>query len=216
MGAADLISAVGTVGLIAIVFAESGILLGLLFPGDSLLIVAGALAAKGKLNLATILVGCFVAAVIGTETGYWIGKRFGPALFRRPDSRIFKHEYVHRSRLFFEKHGSKTVLLARFMPFVRTLTPMLAGIGEMPRRKFTAFNVLGAAIWSSAFILLGYWVGESFADKDLYIVAVVLVLSVLPIGIHLLRERKRKAALPTEETARAEADELHKILRDGE
>ncbi|MFN8034560.1 MAG: DedA family protein [Acidimicrobiia bacterium] len=214
MSPQDLITSLGTIGLIAIVFAESGLLVGLVFPGDSLLIVAGALAAKGKLDLAVILVGVFVAAAAGSEVGYLTGKKFGPALFRRPDSRIFKHEYVHRSRLFFEKHGSKTVFIARFMPFVRTLTPILAGVGEMPRRRFTAFNVVGAAIWSTGFIMLGYFVGESFADKDMYIVAVVFVLSVLPIGIHLIRDHRRKAALPDEQVAQDEAEALHQLLGD--
>lgn len=215
MGAANLITTFGTIGLIIIVFAESGLLLGLIFPGDSLLIVAGALASKGDLNLAAVLVGVFVAAAAGSEVGYFTGKKFGPALFRRPDSRIFKHEYVHRSRLFFEKHGSKTVLIARFMPFVRTLTPILAGVGEMPHKKFSLYNFLGAAFWSTAFILLGYQVGESFADKDNYIVAVVLALSVLPIAIHLLREHRRKgAAPPSETTAAGEAASLQELLRE--
>ena len=93
--------------------------------------------------------------------GYWLGEKFGPSLFRRPDSRLFKHEYVERSREFFEQHGAKTIVLARFVPFVRTLVPMLAGIGQMPRRRFIVFNVLGAAVWAFGFTLLGYTVGKS-------------------------------------------------------
>lgn len=209
----DLIQTVGTVGLLLIVYAESGLLLGLVFPGDSLLIIAGTLAANGKLNIWTVAIGTFVAAVLGTETGYWFGQKFGPALFRRPDSRVFKHQYVERSREFFERHGAKTIVLARFMPFVRTLVPMLAGIGHMPRRRFTVFNVLGAAIWAFGFTLIGYTIGESFAGKDKYVIAVVLVLSVIPIAIHLVRERRH----PTPEApvdADAEAAELERLLHD--
>jgi membrane-associated protein len=211
--ATDLIETVGTVGLLLIVYAESGLLLGLVFPGDSLLIIAGTLAAQGKLNIWTVVIGTFVAAVLGTETGYWLGQRFGPALFRRPDSRLFKHQYVERSREFFERHGAKTIVLARFMPFVRTLVPMLAGIGAMPRRRFTAFNVLGAAIWAFGFTLIGYTVGKSFAGKDKYVIAAVLVLSVIPIAIHVVRERRRATpAAPVD--ADAEAAELKRLLRD--
>src|SRR6266508_644533 len=124
-----LIETFGTIGLLVIIFAESGLLLGLIFPGDSLLFTAGLLASQNKfgLNIGVVAIGCFVAAVAGTQVGYWLGRRFGPKLFRRPDSRIFKQEYVERSRQFFDRHGSKTIVLARFVPFVRTLAPMLAG-----------------------------------------------------------------------------------------
>jgi len=141
-----LIETFGTIGLLLIIFAESGLLLGLVFPGDSLLFTAGLLASQGKLNVVAVVLGTFVAAVAGTQLGYWLGRRFGPGLFRRPDSRIFKHEYVERSRQFFERHGAKTIVIARFVPFVRTLTPMLAGIGEMPAQTFFTFNVIPAPL----------------------------------------------------------------------
>ena len=121
----DLLASFGTVGLIAIVFAESGLLVGFFLPGDSLLFTAGLLASQGKLNLPVILAGCFVAAVAGDQVGYAFGSRAGPALFRRPDSRLFRQEHVERARDFFDRHGAKTIVLARFVPVVRTFAPIV-------------------------------------------------------------------------------------------
>ncbi len=213
----DLIETFGTLGLLFIIFAESGLLLGLVFPGDSLLFTAGLLASQGRLNIAVVVVGCFVAAVVGAEVGYFLGRRFGPALFRKPDSRMFKREYVERSREFFERHGAKTIVLARFVPFVRTLAPMLAGIGEMPRRTFVTYNIVGSLMWAVGVSVAGYFLGSTIPDIDRYllpIIGLIIVLSLLFPAIELLRNRRRNrgAALVSAAEAEAEAEELHEIV----
>jgi membrane-associated protein len=213
----DLIETFGTLGLLFIIFAESGLLLGLVFPGDSLLFTAGLLASQGRLNIAVVVMGCFVAAVVGAEVGYFLGRRFGPALFRKPDSRMFKREYVERSREFFERHGAKTIVLARFVPFVRTLAPMLAGIGEMPRRTFVTYNIIGSLMWAVGVSVAGYFLGSTIPDIDRYllpIIGLIIVLSLLFPAIELLRNRRRNrgAALVSAAEAEAEAEELHEIV----
>ncbi len=190
-----LIETFGTIGLLVIIFAESGLLLGLIFPGDSLLFTAGLLASQNKfgLNIGVVAIGCFVAAVAGTQVGYWLGRRFGPKLFRRPDSRIFKQEYVERSRQFFDRHGSKTIVLARFVPFVRTLAPMLAGVGEMNQRTFLTFNVIGALIWATGVSVAGYILGDTVPNIDHYllpIIAGIIVLSLIPPALEYLKHRR--------------------------
>ena len=196
-----LIEAVGTLGLVLIIFAESGLLLGIIFPGDSLLFTAGLFAATGKfgLNIVAVAGGAFIAAVLGAQVGYWIGKKYGPKLFSRPDSRIFKHEYVERSRTFFEKHGSKTIVLARFVPFVRTLVPPMAGMGEMELRTFTMFNIIGAALWAVGVTMLGYVVGDAIPpDKvDTYllpIIAVIILISMIPPFLEYRKHKRGQAA----------------------
>ncbi len=130
-------------------------LIGFFLPGDSLLFTGGILASQGNLNIAVIAIGCFLAAVIGDQVGYTIGHRAGPPLFRRPDSRIFKQRYVDRTKEFFDKHGPKTILLARFVPVVRTFAPVLAGVGEMDRRTFTTYNVVGGFVWAVGVTMAG-------------------------------------------------------------
>ena len=198
-----------TVGLIAIVFAESGLLIGFFLPGDSLLFTAGLVCAGGleqvHLNLAVILVGCFVAAVAGDQVGYAFGKRVGPALFNRPDSRIFKQQYVAQADAFFERHGSRAIVLARFVPVVRTFTPILAGVGKMRYRHFVTYNVIGGFLWAVGVIMLGYWLGNVQVVKDhieLFLIGIVLI-SVVPVAIEYLRHR-RAAPAATDGTATAE------------
>lgn len=226
LGALDLINpshlleTFGTLGLVLIIFAESGILLGLVFPGDSLLFTAGLLAAKHHLGLRIWLIapGAFIGAFVGAEVGYWLGKKFGPALFRRPDSRIFKHEYVEKSREFFEHHGPRAILLARFVPFVRTLAPMLAGIGAMHRRTFSAYNAIGALLWAGGVSVAGFFLGKTVPNIDKYllpIIAAIIILSLIPPLLELRRQRRAgAAALPTDAEARAEAEELSHLLDD--
>lgn len=185
---------IGLIGLFAIVFAESGLFFGFFLPGDSLLFTAGLLSSQGHLApLPVILVGCFVAAVAGDQVGYVFGSRVGPSLFRRPDSRIFKQEYVEKARAFFERHGSKTIVLARFVPIVRTFAPILAGVGDMRYRTFVTFNVLGGLLWAVGVTTLGYVLGETapwIEDYLLPVIAVIVGLSVLPVAIELLRNRR--------------------------
>jgi membrane-associated protein len=207
-----------TVGLFLIIFAETGLLIGFFLPGDSLLFTAGILASQGHLNIAVIAIGCFLAAVIGDQVGYTIGHRAGPALFRRPDSRIFKQKYVERTKEFFEKHGPKTILLARFVPVVRTFAPVLAGVGEMDRRTFTTYNVVGGFIWGLGVTVAGYVLGEAIGENvDKYllpIILVIIVLSILPPVIEALRERRRKRTAAPVSPAEAEAEvaELHRAV----
>jgi membrane-associated protein len=219
----DLLESFGpwaTIGLFLIIFAETGLLIGFFLPGDSLLFAAGILASQGNLNIAVIALGCFLAAVIGDQVGYTIGHRAGPALFRRPDSRIFKQKYVDRTKEFFEKHGPKTILLARFVPIVRTFAPVLAGVGEMNRRTFTTYNVVGGFIWGIGVTVAGYSLGEvigaNSVDKYLLpIIAVIIVLSILPPLIEALRERRRNrtaAAAASSADAEAEAARLHQAV----
>lgn len=193
----DLLVTFGTIGLFAIVFAESGLFFGFFLPGDSLLFTAGLFAAQGTLSLPLILVGCFVAAVAGDQVGYLFGKRVGPALFRRPDSRFFRQEYVERAQHFFGRYGAKTIVLARFVPIVRTFAPILAGVGRMPYRTFVTFNVLGGLLWAVGVTLLGYALGEMIPDIDTYllpIIAVIIALSLIPIVVEWRRNRKTNAS----------------------
>lgn len=189
----DLLETFGTLGLFAIVFAESGLLIGFFLPGDSLLFTAGVFAARGDLNLAIILPGVFVAAVVGDSVGYAFGNRVGPALFRRPDSRLFRQEYVEKAHAYFERYGPKTIVLARFVPVVRTFAPIVAGVGSMRYRTFVAFNVVGGLVWGVGVTMLGFLLGEAI-DIDKYLLPVVggiIVLSVLPVVVEIQRGRRR-------------------------
>ena len=194
----DSLGSFATLGLIAIIFAESGLLLGFFLPGDSLLFTAGLFAAKGDLNLAVILLGCFIAAVAGDQVGYLFGKRVGPSLFGRPDSKIFKQKYVAQADAFFQRHGSKTIVLARFVPVVRTFAPILAGVGKMRYRQFVVYNLVGGFVWSFGVILLGYWLGNVAWVKDnieIVLIGIVLI-SVIPALIEILRHRNEAPTPP--------------------
>lgn len=191
----NLIETFGTIGLFIIVFAESGLLFGFFLPGDSLLFTAGLLASRGTLNFPVILAGCFIAAVAGDQVGYAFGSRVGPALFRRPDSRIFKQEHVEKARHYFERHGSKTIVLARFVPIVRTFAPILAGVGGMRYRTFVTFNVAGGFLWAVGVTSLGYALGESIPDIDRYlypIIGLIIVLSLLPVALEIMKARRAR------------------------
>jgi membrane-associated protein len=197
----DLIEAVGLLGIFAIVFAESGLLVGFFLPGDSLLFTAGFFASAPAsipealhLNLAALLVGCFVAAVAGDQVGYLFGRRVGPALFRRPESRLFRRENVDRATTFFDHYGAKTIVLARFVPIVRTFAPIVAGVGRMNYRTFVTYNVLGGFLWSIGVTLLGYFLGQIDAvEKNLEIAILAIVaLSLLPIAFELRRARAQR------------------------
>lgn len=194
-----LIETFGTLGLLVIVFAESGLLIGFFLPGDSLLFTAGLLASEGHLNLPVILVGTFVAAAAGDQVGYAFGARVGPALFTRQDSRLFHREHLERAEKFFEKHGPRTIVLARFMPIVRTFAPVLAGVGSMPYRTFVTFNLLGALLWAVGVTLAGYILGTTIPDVDRFIlpmIAVIVLASVAPAGLEVLRHRRSRVLPP--------------------
>jgi len=192
-----LIVNIGMAGIIGIIFAETGLLIGFFLPGDSLLVAAGAFASPGRhlvgstnvhLNLGVLLVGCFIAAAAGAEVGYLIGLKAGPALFNRPNSRLFKPEYVAKAQGYFDRYGNVTVVLARFIPVVRTFANPVAGVSRMSAKAFALYNVGGALIWTTLVLLLGYFIGNSV--KDTYLIPAVIVVSFIPIGIELLRQRR--------------------------
>jgi membrane-associated protein len=192
-----LLSAVGLIGLFAIIFAESGIMIGFFFPGDSLLFAAGLFTYRGDLaggNIWLVSLGCAVAAVAGDQVGYMFGNRVGPSLFKRPKSRLFKPEYIEAAERFFDHHGAKAVVLARFVPVVRTFCPIVAGVSKMHYRTFLRYNVIGGVLWAVGFTQLGYWLGRTFpgVGDNLEIVIVVIVLfSLVPIGIEIWRQRRK-------------------------
>lgn len=188
-----LLSTFGYIGLGAIIFAETGLLVGFFLPGDSLLITAGILTSQGNLNIVAVIVLVFSAAVIGDAVGYYFGKRVGPALFEREDSRFFKKERLLEAHRFFEKYGPQSVVLARFLPIIRTFTPVIAGTSEMPYKKFLAFNILGAALWVVGITMLGYKLGQSVANIDKYLIPLLgsaIIIPILPGLWHLYRSQK--------------------------
>jgi membrane-associated protein len=178
----------------AIVFTESGLLVGLFLPGDSLLFSAGLVVGiTGHPNLALLLLTAFLAALAGDQTGYMIGSRAGAALLHRPDTRVVKRKHLVAGQEFFEEHGARAVLLARFVPVVRTVTPVLAGISSMRYRTFVAWNIAGAALWSALATCLGWGLGKRFPGIESYLTPVLLVVvfaSLAPFGIAFLRNRR--------------------------
>lgn len=198
-----LLEAFGTIGLILAVFAESGLLIGFFLPGDSLLFTAGVFAAAGKLSLPVILPGVFLAAVAGDQVGYAFGNKAGPALFRRPDSRFFKQAHLDKAQRYFDEHGPRTIVLARFVPIVRTFAPIVAGAGDMRYRTFATYNVAGGLLWGVGVTVLGYVLGEA-VDIDKYllpIIAVIIAFSFVPV---LLEVRRARADHRSESTEAAE------------
>lgn len=185
-----LIKTVGYIGLFGIVFAESGLFIGFFLPGDSLLFTAGFLASGGFLNIWILAPMVFIAAVLGDNVGYAFGKRVGPAIFRKEDSFFFNKDHLERARGFYQKHGGRTLILARFLPVIRTFAPILAGVGEMHYRTFLFYNIAGGALWSLGLSLLGYYLGSLFPDVDRYLLPIVfgiIILSILPGAIKFIR-----------------------------
>ncbi|MDQ1426302.1 MAG: rane-associated protein [Acidimicrobiaceae bacterium] len=193
-----LIERGGLLLLLAIIFAESGLLIGFFLPGDSLLFIGGFLSGGQHLpNLAIMLPLLFVAAVSGDQVGYMFGNRAGPALFRRPDSRFFKQQHLQRAHAFFERYGPKTILLARFVPIVRTFAPIVAGAGSMKYRTFVIYNLIGGLLWSVGVTTLGYFLGNVKWVRNNIEIALILIVAVslLPIVVELLRHRRRERAI---------------------
>jgi len=201
-----LLRSFGTIGLFAIIFAESGLMVGFFLPGDSLLFAAGLFAARGSLNIVVITIGCAIAAVAGDQVGYSFGNKVGPSLFKRPDSRLFKQEYLAKAEEFFEHYGAKAIILARFVPIVRTFVPVVAGAGSMHYRTFLRNNIIGGVLWAVLFVQLGYWLGKRYpwmVNKIDVLAVVIIAFSLIPIGIEFLRHRRRSArdaAAPSDDT----------------
>jgi membrane-associated protein len=188
----ELIRLVGLYGMIFIVFAETGLMVGFFLPGDSLLVTAGLFAAKGDLNIWTLIPCLIVAAIAGNATGYFIGRTAGQALYSRPNSLLFRREHLIRTHAFYERHGGKTIILAQFMPIVRTFAPVVAGAAEMTYRRFATYNVVGAVIWITSMSLTGFFLGRAIPDLEKrihYVVAVVIFLSLLPAIIGWLKSK---------------------------
>ncbi len=185
----------GYLGLSAIVFTETGLFVGFFLPGDSLLITAGLVAATGTLNIWWLNVLLCVAAIVGDSVGYAIGRRLGPALFTREKSRVFNPRHVEHTRRFYERHGAKTIVIARFVPIIRTFAPVVAGVGRMDYRRFLTFNVAGGVGWVSSMTWAGYLLGQTIPNIDRHlakVVIVVILLSFIPVAVEILRERRRR------------------------
>ncbi len=187
---AALVKTAGYIGLFGIVFAESGLLIGFFLPGDSLLFTAGFLASQGFLNIWILGPLVFIAAILGDNVGYAFGKKVGPAIFTKENSFLFHKDHLTRARDFYEKHGGRTLVLARFLPVIRTFAPILAGVGRMKYGTFVFYNIAGAVLWSLGLSFFGYFLGSVFPDVDRYLLPIILgiiVLSALPTVIKLIR-----------------------------
>jgi membrane-associated protein len=187
-----IISAVGVFGVIAIIFAETGLFFGFFFPGDSLLFTAGFLSSQHQISFAWLLFGAFIAAVIGDSVGYAFGKKVGPAIFTKENSFFFDKKHISRAQHFYEKYGKKTIILARFMPVVRTFAPIVAGVGNMNYRTFISFNIVGGFLWTWAMLWIGYGFGSVIPDPDRYVipaVIMIILISAMPAILEILKKR---------------------------
>jgi membrane-associated protein len=198
-----LISTFGLIGILVLVFAESGLLIGFFLPGDSLLFTTGLLIANRQYLHQPLWLMCLlisVAAVLGDQFGYLFGRRFGPALFRRPNSRLFKQANLQRAAGFFDKYGARSIVLARFVPIVRTFTPIVAGASGMHYRRFVSYNMVGGVLWSCSVTILGYFLGQvAFVKNNIeFILIGIVAVSVIPIVIQFLRGRGRRSAATAE------------------
>lgn len=193
-------------GVAAVVFAESGLLIGFFLPGDSLLFATGFLIHAGILpvNVHIAVLIIFIAAVVGDSVGYTFGHRLGPKIFKKKDARFFKQEYIQRAQDFYEKHGGKTIIIARFIPIVRTFAPIVAGAGKMHYQRFIAFNIFGGLLWAAGITYAGYFLGGVFESMGLGIdhvllplIFIIILISVAPAAVHILKDKKTRKALWT-------------------
>lgn len=190
-----IIKAVGIIGIILIVFAETGLFFGFFFPGDSLLFTAGIFASQGFFSIGVLLIGCIIAAILGDSVGYWSGRRYGRELFERDSGFFFKKKRLYDAELFYEKHGKSTIIIARFVPIIRTFAPIVAGLGSMNYSSFIFYNIFGGIFWVSLLLLSGYFFGGMIPNPDAYIVPIaflIIVLSFLPIIIKMIRFKLNK------------------------
>ena len=182
LNVSDIIQSGGLLLIAAIIFAESGMFVGFFFPGDTLLLTAGIFAAQGKMSLPLVIIVVAVAAIAGDNTGYHIGKRYGRRLFRKPDGLIFRQEYVQRAERFYERFGSRTMLIAHFVPVVRTFVPPVAGVARMDYPKFVLFDAIGDIAWALIVTSVGYWFGTKIPNIDHYIILAVVAVVVITLG----------------------------------
>lgn len=191
----ELIKSIGYFGIWSIIFAESGLLIGFFLPGDSLLFTAGFVASQHLLNIWILIIGAFVCAVLGDNIGYTTGHKFGRRLFQKEDSWLFHKKHVTKTQKFYQKHGKKTIVLARFVPIVRTFAPIVAGLGAMHYRTFMFYNLIGGFIWTVGMTMLGFFLGKSLpaeqVDKYLLpIIGLIIVISLVPSIMHLVKENR--------------------------
>ncbi len=192
------IKAIGYLGIGAVIFTESGLLIGFFLPGDSLLFTAGLLASQGYFNIVILVTITFVAAVLGDSVGYMIGNKAGPKIFNKKESLWFHPDQVTKAQIFFEKHGAQTIILARFLPIVRTFVPVIAGVGKMNYRIFLINNIIGALLWAVGVTLAGFYLGKVVPNIDRYLIPIVLliiVLSLLPSIFHVLKDKDQRERL---------------------
>ena len=185
-----IIKAAGVIGVILIIFAETGLFFGFFFPGDSLLFTAGIFASQGFFSIGVLLVGCVLAAIIGDTVGYWSGKKYGRQLFDRDYGFFFKKKRLYDAEVFYEKHGKSTIIIARFVPIIRTFAPIVAGIGNMKYPLFLSYNVVGGVAWVLALLLSGYFLGGIIPNPDKYIIPIaflIIVVSFLPIIFKMIK-----------------------------
>lgn len=188
-----LVQGFGYIGLFAVVFAESGLFFGFFFPGDSLLFTAGLIASQGILNVFVLVPLIVAGAILGDSVGYWFGAKVGPRIFTREDSFFFNKRHIERTRLFYLKYGTRAIIIARFVPIVRTFTPILAGVGSMPYSIFLRYNIIGGVLWGGGITLLGYFLGAAVPNIERYILLIILgiiVTSFLPVAFEFWKSRK--------------------------
>lgn len=200
----EFIKMVSIIGVAIVIFAESGLLIGFFLPGDSLLFATGFLINAGFLhiNIFVAVLIVFIAAVLGDSVGYTFGRKLGPRLFRRPDARLFRQEYIQQAQVFYEKHGGKAIIIARFIPIVRTFAPIVAGASKMDYKKFITYNLIGAFLWAAGVTFAGYLLGSVFERAGIQIdtvllpiIAIIIIVSVLPPAIHIFKDKKNRDAL---------------------
>jgi len=190
----ELIRLVGFYGIVAVIFAETGLLIGFFLPGDSLLITAGLFAARGDFKFASLILALIPAAIVGNATGYFIGHRTGMALYQRPNSFLFRREHLTMTHEYYVKHGGKTIVIAQFIPILRTFAPVVAGVAEMGYRQFATYNIVGAILWVGSMTTAGYTLGRvvpNIEKRIHYVVAVVIAISLLPPAIAWLKRKNR-------------------------
>lgn len=203
----DIIVNLGIFAILVVIFAESGLLIGFFLPGDSLLFTAGVLYATGipgslPITIHFFVVLLFIAAVLGDTVGYWFGRKAGPRIFKKPDARIFKQSHIQKAQEFYEKHGGKTIIMARFVPIVRTFAPIVAGAAKMEYKRFLSFNLIGGFVWTFGITYLGFFAGKALIAAGieidsviLPIIFVIVLISVLPPAIHILKDKKNRDGL---------------------
>ena len=209
-----IIESVGYLGLSGIIFAESGLLIGAVLPGDSVLFTAGFLASQGFFNIWLLTPMTFIAAVTGDSVGYAFGQKVGKKLFQKEDNIFFHKKNLIRAQKFYEKHGGKTITIARFLPFVRTFAPIVAGMGDMPYKKFLFYNIIGGFLWAVCIPFAGYFLGSTIPNVDKYllpIIVAIIFLSIAPTAIHLILEKRHDNELKVaQEEIREEVETIVK------